>query len=112
MLSILSLHFIARAIIITPPQDLAVDLGENATFICTATGQRIPDIAWFQTNDGSLISIDSESETSVNDTISSTLFIENVMESDFGNYFCMASNEFSIARANFTLFQAGNNNSM
>ena len=99
--------FSAKAVIITPPKDVAVVLGENVTFTCVATGHRTPDIAWFLRINNGLVSIDSDSETLVNDTINATLVILNVMENDFGDYFCMASNEFSIARANFTLFQAG-----
>ena len=103
-----SLFFTARAIIVTAPEDLAVAPGENVTFTCVASGQRTPDVSWFQINNNSLILIDSESETvSDNGIITSTLLIRNVMATDFGNYFCMASNEFSIARANFTLSQAG-----
>ena len=106
--SINSLSFTARAIIIAAPEDLAVALGENATFTCVASGHRTPDVSWFQINNNSLVIIDSESETvSDNGTITSTLLIRNAMANDFGNYFCMASNEFSIARANFTLSQAG-----
>ena len=103
------LYFTARATIITPPEDLVVAVGENATFTCVASGNSPPDIQWFQTNNNNsdVIFIDSESETSLNITVSSTLLISNVMENDFGSYFCMASNEFSTARANFTLFQAG-----
>ena len=100
-------HFTARATIITPPEDLVVAVGENATFTCVASGNSPPDIQWFQTNNSGLIFLDSESETSLNITVSSTLLISNVMENDFGSYFCMARNEFSTARANFTLFQAG-----
>ena len=106
-LYISSLHFTARAMIISPPEDLAVAIGENATFTCVASGNRPPDVQWFQRSNNSLTSIDSEFETTINDTVSSTLLINNVMENDFGSYFCMASNELSIARANFTLLQAG-----
>ena len=87
--------------------DLAVAPGENATFTCVATGHTTPDILWFQRNNSGLIVIESDSDVLVNDTINSTLLIRDATESDFGNYFCMASNEFSIARANFTLSQAG-----
>ena len=93
--------------IISPPEDLVVAIGENATFTCVASGNRPPDVQWFQMSNDSLMFIESEYETTINDTVSSTLLINNVMENDFGSYFCMASNEFSIARANFTLFQAG-----
>ena len=103
-----SLSCIARAMIVTAPEDLAVALGENATFICVASGHRMPDVSWFQMDNDSVVLIDNESETvSDNGTITSTLLIHNVMATDFGNYFCMASNEFSIVRANFTLSQAG-----
>ena len=101
------LHFTARTTIITPPEDLVVAVGENATFTCVASGNSPPNIQWFQTNNSGLILINSESETSADDIVSSTLLISNVMKNDFGSYFCMASNEFSTARANFTLFQAG-----
>ena len=102
------LSFTARATIIGAPEDLAVALGENATFTCVASGRRTPDVSWFQINNNGLTLIDSESEIVLeNGTISSTLLIRNVVAIDFGNYFCMASNEFSIARANFTLSQAG-----
>ena len=100
-------HFTARAVIISPPEDLAVAIGENATFTCVASGNRPPDVQWFQRSNNSLTSIDSESETTINDTVSSTLLIDNVMENDFGSYFCVASNEFSIVEANFTLIQLG-----
>ena len=93
--------------IISPPEDLVVAIGENATFTCVASGNRPPDVQWFQMSNDSLTFIESESESIINDTVSSMLLINNVMENDFGSYFCMASNEFSIARANFTLFQAG-----
>ena len=91
--------------IISPPEDLVVAIGENATFTCVASGNSPPDVEWFQMSSDD--SIRSEPETTINDTVSSMLLINNVMENDFGSYFCMASNEFSIARANFTLFQAG-----
>ena len=104
----MSYSFIARATIITAPEDLAVGLGENATFTCVASGHRTPDVMWFQIISNGLVMIDSDSEMVFdNGTIISTLLIHDVVENDFGNYSCMASNEFSIARANFTLSQAG-----
>ena len=93
--------------IVSPPEDLAVAIGENATFICVASGSRPPNVQWFQMSNDSLIFIDSESETTINDTVTSMLLINNVMENDFGEYFCIASNEFSISRANFSLLQLG-----
>ena len=98
----------AQATIITAPDDLAVDLGENATFTCVASGHRTPDVMWFQIINNGLVMIDSDSEMAFgNGTIISTLLIRDVVENDFGNYSCMASNEFSITKANFTLSQAG-----
>ena len=93
--------------IVSPPGDLAVATGDNATFTCVASGNRPLDVQWFQISNNSLTFIESEFETTINDTVSSTLLINFVMENDFGNYFCMASNEFSTARVNFTLLQAG-----
>ena len=93
--------------IVSPPEDLAVTTGDNATFTCVASGNRAPDVQWFQISNNSLTFIESEFETKNNDTVSSTLLINFVMENNFGSYFCMARNEFSTARANFTLLQAG-----
>ena len=102
-----SLCFIARVTIITAPEDLAVAVGQDVTFICVANGHRPPTIEWFQTNNNSVMFRDSESETLMNGTVISTLFISDVMDNDFGNYSCVASNEFSSERANFTLSLAG-----
>jgi len=85
-----------------------VDLGENATFTCGIIGHRSPDIMWLQTSNNSAVVIDSDSEMVFgNGTIISTLLIPDVVENDFGNYSCVASNEFSSAVANFTLSPAG-----
>ena len=94
--------------IVTAPEDLAVGLGENATFTCGVIGHRSPAVMWFQINNNSLVMIDSFSEMVFgNGTITSTLLIPDVVENNFGNYSCIASNEFSVAIANFTLSQAG-----
>ena len=94
--------------IVIAPEDLAVGLGENATFTCGVSGYRTSDVMWFQISNNSLVMIDSNSEVVLgNGTIISTLLIPDVVENDFGNYSCMASNQFSVAMANFTLSQAG-----
>ena len=103
----ISSTFIAQATIVNAPTNLAVGLRENATFTCIASGHPAPDILWFQTSNFDVNPIETESQISINDTITSTLLIHNVTESDFVNYSCMASNEFSTDRTNFTLSQAG-----
>jgi len=94
--------------IITPPEDQAVALGENVTFTCIASGTNIPSIVWAQIVDGSTIPISNGVETlDTGNTVNSTLTISDANEDDFGDYQCIASDSFSVDVINFTMYEAG-----
>ena len=93
--------------IITPPEDQAVALGENVTFTCIASGTTPPRIVWAQIVDGNTIPISNDVEMlEMDNTVNSTLTISDVKEDDYGDYQCIAG-EISVDMANFTLYQAG-----
>ena len=93
--------------IITPPEDQAIALGENVTFTCIASGTNPPSIVWTQIVDGNAtVRIDIQM-LEVGNTVNSTLTISDVLEEDFGSYQCIASDRLIIDIANFTVYQAG-----
>ena len=95
---------VAQAMIITPPEDQATTLGENATFTCIAS----PNIMWAQIVEGITIPIINDVEMlKMGNTVNSTLTISDVKEDDFGNYQCKAGDSFSADVANFTMYEAG-----
>jgi len=92
--------------IITPPEDQAVVLGENVTFSCIASSTSPPSIVWAQIVDGTTIPISNGVELlEMGNTVNSTLTISDVLKEDFGDYQCIAG-EISVDMANFTLYQA------
>ena len=97
--------------IITPPEDQAVALGENVTFTCTASGTTPPSIVWAQIVDGNTKPISNDVEMlEMGNTVNSTLTISDAKEDDFGNYQCIAGEGISVAVANFTVYEAGKRN--
>ena len=97
--------------IITQPEDQAVVLGENVTFICIASSTSPPSIVWAQLVDGITIPISNNVEIlEMGNTVNSTLTISDVLEEDFGSYQCIASDRLIIDIVNFTVYQAGKQN--
>ena len=95
---------VAQAMIITPPEDKAIALGENATFMCIAS----PNIEWAQIVNGTTIFISSGVDMmETGNTVNSTLTISDVEEKDFSSYQCMTGDKISFDVANFTLYEAG-----
>ena len=91
--------------IITPPEDQAVALGENVTFTCIASGTTPPSIVWAQIVDGNTIPISNDVEMlEMDNTVNSTLTISDVKQDYFGTYQCIAG---EIDVASFTLYEAG-----
>jgi len=87
--------------IITPPENKAVTLGEIATFTCIA----IPNIIWTQIVDGNTLLISRDIDMiETGNTVNSTLTIR---EDNFGSYQCIAGNNVSSDVANFMLYKAG-----
>ena len=88
--------------ITTPPVDMGVRVGENATFTCTASGEPVPTITWFF-GDQPLSSDDKYTITESSTTVEmstvdvgvrvSTLVVMEVMEEDGGMYTCQAAND-------------------
>ena len=107
LFSFIYLH-IVQTMIINPPEDQAVLLGENITFTCIASGINPPSIVWGQIFDGNTIPISDGIKMSVTgNTVNSTLTISDVLEDDFGDYQCMAGDRFSVDVVNFTVHEAG-----
>jgi len=99
---------VVQIMILTPPEDQAVALGEDVTFTCIAFGTKPPSIVWAQIVDGNTIPISNDVEMlEMENTVNSTLTISDVKEDDFGDYQCIAGDNFFVDVANFTMFQAG-----
>jgi len=91
--------------IVTPPDDQAVALGEDVTFTCIASGTKPPSIMWAQIVDGNLIPVSNNAKfLEMGKMVNSTLTISDVGKGDLGDYQCIAD---EIDVANFTLYQAG-----
>ncbi|XP_065910088.1 uncharacterized protein [Dysidea avara] len=96
--------FFLQTMIITPPEDQAVALGENVTFTCIASGTTPPSIVWAQIVDGNTIPISNDVEMlEMDNTVNSTLTISDVKQDYFGTYQCIAG---EIDVASFTLYEA------
>jgi len=101
---------VVQTLIITPPEDQAIALGENFTFTCIASGTNPPSILWTQIVDGNAtVPIDIQI-LEMGNTVNSTLTISDVLEEDFGSYQCIASDRLIIDIVNFTVYQAGKQN--
>lgn len=77
----------ARPTFVIQPQNTEVLVGESVTLECSATGHPLPQITWTR-GDRTPLPIDPR----VNITPSGGLYIQNVAQSDSGEYTCFASN--------------------
>ncbi|XP_076675907.1 cell adhesion molecule Dscam2 isoform X2 [Andrena cerasifolii] len=79
------------------PQQVTVDLGKDAEFQCSVTGQPVPVISW--TKDGLPVreGISGRSKILVND--GSTLHISSIARDDKGMYQCFAKNDYEMVQA-------------
>ena len=94
---------LAIPIIITPPMDSTVLLGDDVTFTCMAIGIPVPIITW--SNDSN-DSIPATSNTVSGESTASTLTLKNLMLSDFNqSYTCIASNEHGTTSRSAVLIQ-------
>ena len=69
------------------PMNQTIPKGQTASFSCSATGDPLPLIKWFKSQD----SISSDSHFSV--LPNGTLVINNVSEQDSGWFTCRATND-------------------
>lgn len=77
----------ARPTFVIQPQNTEVLVGESVTLECSATGHPLPQITWTR-GDRTPLPVDPR----VNITPSGGLYIQNVEQSDSGEYTCFASN--------------------
>lgn len=77
----------ARPSFVIQPQNTEVLVGESVTLECSATGQPQPRISWTKADQTPL-----PSDTRINTTPSGGLYIQNVVQTDGGQYTCFASN--------------------
>lgn len=77
----------ARPTFVIQPQNTEVLVGESVTLECSATGHPLPQITWTR-GDRTPLPVDPR----VNITPSGGLYIQNVDQSDSGEYTCFASN--------------------
>lgn len=92
----------ARPTFVIQPQNTEVLVGESVTLECSATGHPLPQITWTR-GDRTPLPIDPR----VNITPSGGLYIQNVAQSDSGEYTCFASNSVdSIHATAFIIVQA------
>ncbi|OBS83629.1 hypothetical protein A6R68_22381, partial [Neotoma lepida] len=76
-----------RPTFVIQPQNTEVLVGESVTLECSATGHPLPQITWTR-GDRTPLPVDPR----VNITPSGGLYIQNVHQSDSGEYTCFASN--------------------
>lgn len=77
----------ARPTFVIQPQNTEVLVGESVTLECSATGHPLPQVTWTRGDRTPL-----PTDPRVNITPSGGLYIQNVAQSDSGEYTCFASN--------------------
>ncbi|XP_017890990.1 Down syndrome cell adhesion molecule-like protein Dscam2 isoform X2 [Ceratina calcarata] len=82
IISSLSIHLV--------PQQVTVDLGKDAEFHCSVTGQPIPVIFW--TKDGLPVREGASGRTKISGNEGSTLRVSSIVRDDKGMYQCFAKN--------------------
>eukprot|EP00057_Strongylocentrotus_purpuratus_P009094 XP_011663568.1 PREDICTED: hemicentin-2 [Strongylocentrotus purpuratus] len=84
---------------IVHPVDLTVDPGSKVTLDCEASGDPIPSIQWQK--DGSLLVL--ASETNIEVLSNSSIVIDGLLETNTGEYTCIATNAAGINQVTATL---------
>ncbi|XP_033302341.1 Down syndrome cell adhesion molecule-like protein Dscam2 isoform X6 [Bombus vosnesenskii] len=89
IISSLSIHLV--------PQQVTVDLGKDAEFQCSVTGQPIPVIFW--TKDGLPVGESASGRSKITGKDGSTLRVSSVVRDDKGMYQCFAKNDYEMVQA-------------
>ncbi|XP_034170916.1 cell adhesion molecule Dscam2 isoform X3 [Osmia lignaria lignaria] len=89
IISSLSIHLV--------PQQVTVDLGKDAEFQCSVTGQPAPMISW--TKDGLPVREGTSGRSKIAGTDGSTLRVASVARDDKGMYQCFAKNDYEMVQA-------------
>ncbi|XP_076760625.1 cell adhesion molecule Dscam2 isoform X1 [Xylocopa sonorina] len=89
IISSLSIHLV--------PQQVTVDLGKDAEFQCSVTGQPAPVIFW--TKDGLPVREGTSSRSKITGSDGSTLRVSSVVRDDKGMYQCFAKNDYETVQA-------------
>ncbi|XP_050450848.1 cell adhesion molecule Dscam2-like isoform X3 [Cataglyphis hispanica] len=79
------------------PQQVTVDLGKDAEFQCSVTGQPHPVISWAK--DGLPIREGSSGRSKITGNDDSTLRISSIVRDDKGMYQCFAKNDYEMVQA-------------
>ncbi|EFN70076.1 Down syndrome cell adhesion molecule, partial [Camponotus floridanus] len=79
------------------PQQVTVDLGKDADFQCSVTGQPHPVISWAK--DGLPIREGSSGRSKITGNDGSTLHISSIVRDDKGMYQCFAKNDYEMVQA-------------
>ncbi|XP_066598053.1 cell adhesion molecule Dscam2-like isoform X1 [Prorops nasuta] len=79
------------------PQQVTVDLGKDAEFQCSVTGQPLPVISWAK--DGLPVREGSSSRSKIIGIGGSTLHISSIVRDDKGMYQCFAKNDYEMVQA-------------
>lgn len=69
------------------PEDVVVNFGEDAMFICSAIGEPKPEIVWFR--DSAILPLESSRYELMDN---GTLMVHEADENDIGIFECMAKN--------------------
>ncbi|CAK9819274.1 Cell adhesion molecule Dscam2 [Anthophora plagiata] len=89
IISSLSIHLV--------PQQVTVDLGKDAEFQCSVTGQPVPVIFW--TKDGLPVREGASGRNKITGNDGSTLHVTSVVRDDKGMYQCFAKNDYEMVQA-------------
>lgn len=84
---------------------VTVDLGKDAEFQCSVTGQPIPVIFW--TKDGLPVGESASGRSKITGNDGSTLRISSVVRDDKGMYQCFAKNDYEMVQATAELRLGG-----
>ncbi|XP_076177155.1 cell adhesion molecule Dscam2 isoform X1 [Ptiloglossa arizonensis] len=79
------------------PQQVTVDLGKDAEFQCSVTGQPVPVISW--TKDGLPVREGASGRSKITGNDGSTLRISSIARDDKGMYQCFAKNDYEMVQA-------------
>ena len=91
--------------IVTNPNSTVNYVGDSANFICAATGMPPPEFEWFKTGEAEAI-MEGDSITitygTAAEVYTTTLTLLNLMPSDAGGYYCVASNRLTTGNISAT----------